>query len=500
MDLTAPPNWEALEIGADVTTLRIANGNDELEQYEDSVANLALIIGSHPNISSIVFTRCSKAIEHCGMAASCNQLVSLNLSECYIGLLKASILKDLLTNGRITKLWLQYCEITESAAEVLKAALCDITSIKKFVWFKGHGASITDGVLGMQNSNTSLRHLEIGISDESIVPLCEAASWNAKLGDFKICNRTMGLDCVAATAMLMRANTALKKLTFDHCMFSQRNMDILLNRLSKGMIFESLKFAHVTINGASISQPELSWAAVKVKSLECDHMTHDLAYFSSMMDAIAANPHINSFASLSGTLATDERLEKLCQAFLEPSRGPSELIIDGVGRNGAMISTALQHNTSVTYLVIADLELPSLVAIAEGLAHLHTLCTLQIGLRTTTSQEYSLAFFAALLRSVEQNTTLNHLVLCGMDASATQAKPYLTKIEYLLALNGVGNNSLLTLDVPLGIWPHVLASNPVWANQSLAYFFLTNKPDMINSCRRNPDAVASRGRKRRTCE
>jgi hypothetical protein len=141
-----------------------------------------------------------------------------------------------------------------------------------------------------------------------------------------------------------------------------------------------------------------------------------------------------------------------------------------------MVLSTVQQNPSLTTLRVSALQLPiSLVAIAEGLADLDRLCVLQIGQPYIRCEYYSRDFFAALLRSLEQNTTLKYLELWGMlDGDMDDAKPFLPMIDFFLSLNLVGHFSLLRADVPLGLWAHVLARKPI-----LAQFFLTNKPNII---------------------
>jgi hypothetical protein len=49
------------------------------------------------------------------------------------------------------------------------------------------------------------------------------------------------------------------------------------------------------------------------------------------------------------------------------------------------------------------------------------------------------------------NTIVKCLELCGIKDYANEAKPFLIKIEYCLAWNCVGRDSLLTADVPSGV-------------------------------------------------
>jgi hypothetical protein len=434
------------------------------------------------------------------MAAASNQLLSLEFTYGSIDCLTASILKMILKNSYIEKLGITCCDLTKGAADILNVGLQQNTSLRELRFVRNSDRLTIDGVLENLNSNTNIRQLTVGPCHESIVPLCDAVHRSAKLQILELCSRTMGQDCVAAIAMMMRNNNnMLKTLTFHLCCFRQSEMALLLTRMSEiTNVLDALNFEHVTIErGSAIRHPELNWANLKVENLACESMKMDFDNFSTMMDGIAVNEHIQKL-NIFGTLGTDETFQKLCQALLEPDRGPLELCIDQVGSRGAMILNALRHNTTVTRLSLADLDLPGLVLFAEGLAQLNHICSLQIGLPEGT-QKYSMAFFAALQQSLEQNTTLLCLELCGIEDYADKAKPFLNKIEYFLAWNCVGRNSFLTADVPLGIWAHVLASEQVSAKKDLAHFFLTNKADVIIPSSW-PNVATSRRRKSRNCK
>jgi hypothetical protein len=140
----------------------------------------------------------------------------------------------------------------------------------------------------------------------------------------------------------------------------------------------------------------------------------------------------------------------------------------------------MQQNTSVKRLTIDDVDPVGLVTFAQGLANMTGLRHLNFGYEVTT-HKYSKGFFAALQQSLEQNTTLQYLTICGMDNYTDEAKPFLPRIKFLLAWNRVGRESLLRADVPSGLWAHILASSPVLDETSLIHFFLTNVPDLTAS-------------------
>jgi hypothetical protein len=243
---------------------------------------------------------------------------------------------------------------------------------------------------------------------------------------------------------------------------------------------------------------ELSWAKIKVTHFLVESFTLDLDDFSAMMVGIANNPHINEL-SLYSQLHTEEKLQKLCEEILQSNRGPPALNINKIGSLGAILSDAMQQNTSVKELTIADLDPDGLVTFAHGLANMTGLCCLDFGYEGQTDHEYSKEFFEALQQSLERNTTLELLTICGMDSYAEEAKPFLPRINFLLAWNRVGRESLLRVNVPSGLWAHILASSPVLDETSLIHFFLTSVPDITASSylrQESEIAVASRPSKK----
>jgi hypothetical protein len=198
-----------------------------------------------------------------------------------------------------------------------------------------------------------------------------------------------------------------------------------------------------------------------------------------MMVGIANNPHIIEL-SLYSQLHTEEKLQKLCEEILQSNRGPPTLSINEIGSLGAILSDAMQQNTSVNELAIGDLDPDGLVTFAQRLANMTGLRRLDFG-HEETNHEYSKEFFHALQRSMEQNTTLQFLTICGMDAYTDEAKPFLPRINFLLAWNRVGRDYLMRANIPSGLWAHILASSPVLDETSLIHYFLTSVPDITAS-------------------
>jgi hypothetical protein len=471
---------------------------DGVVETEDVVKKMAFIIYTHPNISSIRFTGCSSTIEICLMATGRDQLAALELIDCSIDIFKASVLVHILDNNRLQKILIQDCHFDRGAADLLNESLSRNTSLEYFGligspirtqkewlgrglnWHR-MGHSLTKGILGiLGNNNNKIQHVLIDVRNTSFVEICKASSRNTILETFETSVGAVRLDCVTAIARMVESSATLKKLAFQNCAFDQNAMSLLLHRLSEDSTrLQSLDFTSVAIGRSERHTPQLllDWAHIKVKSLRYAYMGLDLGTFSSMIDGIAANTHIQTL-NLWGSVITEAQFQKVCQTFLVSNQGPSELYIDHVGPRGPTLLRALQHNRSIEILRIVDLELPHLVALARALNNLDSLCELHIGV-SGRIQEYSKEFFAVLLQSMEGNVTLKRLVLNGMASVAEETRPFIAKIQYFLAFNQVGRHSLLTANIPSVLWAHVLASKPVLAQKDLTQFFLTERPDII---------------------
>jgi hypothetical protein len=510
VDFTAPPDWKTFKIAAEVTSIVVTNANRGLPFAEENFAQVASVIQSQQNITTIRFDNCSFAegIWGCCTAAKRDDsLVSLNFKCCTIDSLTASFLKVTLQQGSTDNLSFVDCAIDKVAAEMIMTGLRSNTSLKHFDYDpherKVLGASLTSGVSALlRNSDSRITHLSMGMHHETLYQLCDAVGWNTTLASIEIRNVDLTDESVTAiTGMLRRTDgdKALKKVTLVHCRIRYQCMAYLLNVLSRRQLLSDLVLRYVQIDTtvSEIYLSELSWAKMQVKMLVLDEVTCDLDILSAMMVDVSNNPHIKGLLLFS-QLDTEEKLQRLCETILQTNRGPPALGISKIGSHGAMISGAMQQNTSVKKLMIANLDPVGLVTFAEGLANMRGLRRLNFGYATTT-HKYSKAFFKALQESLERNTTLQFLSIGGMDGYTEEAKPFLPRIKFLLAWNRVGRESLLRANVPSCLWAHILASSPVLDETSLIHFFLTSVPDITASSylrQESEIAVASRPSKK----
>jgi hypothetical protein len=171
-----------------------------------------------------------------------------------------------------------------------------------------------------------------------------------------------------------------------------------------------------------------------------------------------------------------QKIEKVCNVFLLQNLGPSELVMNRMGPHAAILTEALQQNTSLKALTIADLGVEGGVTFAQGLASMHGLRSVQFGYEGST-ENYTKEFFQALQQSLEVNTNLWTIALDGIYADDPVAKPYLPRIRYLLATNRVGRQTLMSATIPTGIWAQILARSA--KDVDGIYFVLTGKPDIV---------------------
>jgi hypothetical protein len=377
------------------------------------------------------------------------------------------------------------------SAEMIMAGLRSNKSLTSFEYCnqledEELGASLMSGVSTLlRNTDSTITHLSMGLQNKNLYRLCDDVGWNTTLTSIHIRNHYLTDESVTAITGLLRRKNALKTINLEGVDFQDyKTMAYLLDALCRGELLTRF----VLYDSAILSAPtddappwlELIWAKMKVTNLHVANFALDLDDFSAMMVGIANNPHINELNLF--YLRTEEKLQKLCEEILQSNRGPPTLRLNRIGSLGAILSDAMQQNTSVKNLAIGDLDPDGLVIFAQGLANMTGLRCLDFGYYGHTNHEYSKEFFEALQQSLEQNTTLKQLTICGMtDSYLVEAKPFLPRIKYLLAWNRVGRDSLLRAIAPSGLWAHILASSPVLHETSLIHFFLTSEPDITAS-------------------
>ncbi len=487
IQLSEPPDWETFEIGSNVTSLTIWQADGDVFFPEKDIIQLAFVIHSHHNISTICFRAWREHLGYFCVAASGkrDKLITLMFSSCTIDRFAASALNGMLKAGSIGNLSFQHCDFDAHAAGVIVMGLECNTSLQKFEYVPYYrhettpGAiSLHEGVLGMLSSNTSITQLHVSMQNHDIYQLCDALGWSSTMQNIVISDKTIDVDSATAIVGMMKRepNKPLKELTLQSCNVSGSALALLLKRCSCRALLQTLTFENVAFEPDDAPE-EVSWANLKVESLSFSGTSFDLDNLTTVVHSIADNPYIQNL-NLSGVLDEEEKIQLVSDVFLEPNRGPSKLVIDHIGSHGALISNALQHNTSLKALTIAGLDLDSLEAFAEELANMGGLRELYFG-HEDERQTCSKTFFENLQQSLEENTSLHVLGIRSIDSYVELAKPFLPRIQYLLTFNRVGRNSLLETDVPLGIWAPVFAK--LLDQVDLVYYFVRNKPEVAGN-------------------
>jgi hypothetical protein len=489
INVSEPPDWDAIEIGSNVTTLTISTNfqgfyPNDAPAYD--IISLAFLIQSHRHISTFNF----KFLEETHLGYVCvatngqrDKPLTLKFFDCTIDRFGSSALSGMLRAGLIESLSFIRCPFYETG--VIEFGLEHNTGLQKFEYvpYLRRGGSLTTldtGVLGMLNCSTSITHLQISMKNQDIYQLCDVIRRNSTIQNLEISDATFFFDLDSATAiagMMERVdNKALKELNLKSCIVDKSGLALLLQTFSGRELLQSLTFEKMKFR-LYVDSQGLSWANLKVKSLSLSGILFELDDLNIVINAIANNPYIQNL-NLSGVLHDEEEFQLLCDAFFEPNRGPSRLFIDHLGSHGALISDALQQNTSLKVLTVGGLELDGLEAFAEELANMGGLRELYFGTEDEP-QIYSKTFFENLTRSLEENPTLHTLGIRSINSDVELAKPFLPWIKYLLAFNRVGRNSLLETDVPLGIWAPAFAR--ILDQADLVYYFVKNKPEVAGN-------------------
>ncbi len=308
--------------------------------------------------------------------------------------------------------------------------------------------------------------------------LCRAASCNSTLQSFGTHHfGVMEQSSTGALIMMCHDILSLKEVTFHDSILAKDAMEFVVERLSN---------KHITLNKLSLdsvkfepNNPSCNFSDLQVKHLVLNMEEIDEDFWIPFIDDVAKNPVIEHLY-LDSSLLLDEEFESMCDVFLLQNKGPARLSICNVDVRAPMITRALQQNSSVKELSIGDFDMYGLHIFAQGLADMCGLCRLTFGYENE-SDNYTEEFFKALHQSLELNTTIQTLSLRDVAPDNILFQPYLRKIRYLIALNRVGRNSMMTATVPVGIWAHVLARSSDETDG--IYFVLSGKPDILSSIR-----------------
>jgi hypothetical protein len=469
------PDWMALKSQPTVQVIKVVG----MYQFDmdKSILQLAIAIKSLRNLQAIEFLYCS--LHELGplCVATWELPLTLRFNCCTIEVQAAKTLQFMLHCDTLGELSFVNCKCDDSAARTIEAGLRENLSLRKFVLDMQTNETPIKGVGELLDNNEDLVSLELKVTDKSFWNIFRTSNENETLESLKFYSTRINLHSIEAILMKCFMMESLQDLSFNLCKFTESAMDLLVTAVSRSKILDTLCLCSVSIEGVD-STFELNCRNLQVRKLGLLGGKFNLA-FSTMLDDIASNPCIQCLDLSRGALnISEEGFEKLCEAFLRPNLGPSELIIDEIHNSAAnVISEALEHNSSIQLLTIGGLEGSCLVAFAESVATMRGLRKLSFT-GVLDDDEYLENFFQTLEASMERNNTLQTLSISDIHPNHAIAKRYLPKIRYFLAINRIGRHSLMTAPtVPAGVWAHVLAKT---ANEFVGInFVFRSKPDII---------------------
>jgi hypothetical protein len=472
----AAPNYDTLRQSTLVNQVKISNlgyGASSKRIFE-----LAFALRTDPSVTSVRFEDCMI----CDLGPLClaltgkDQLAKLYFVKCELGSAAAENLRLMLELNSIAVLSFDKCQFKDVVTRVIETGMRSNQSLLSFVYTHTVAPlEITRGVHQMMRSSQSLVDLKLTIQDNMHWELFHAAVRLETLQSLALYESTLELEAMEGLTTMCIVIQSLKTLTLLECCIAEIAAKRLLRTLADNEHLESFGLVR-TRHSTYLSTIKISTCGnVKVRNLGLTGTNFDLNAFSQTVDDAANNRHIK-FLNLSNAIDSAQKFEKVCNVFLLQNLGPSELVMNGMGPHAVMLTEALQQNTNIKALTIANLGEEGGLTFAQGLASMHGLRSLQFGYEGST-ENYTKEFFHALQQSLEVNTNLWTIALDGIYSDDPMAKQYLPRIRYLLAINRVGRHSLMTATVPTGVWAQILARSS--KDIDGIYFVLTGKPDIV---------------------
>lgn len=489
-----PPNWDAvLYQKPTIHTLNISgsyntcNDDDQCDDNGEIILQLAFALKSYRGVITTIAFNCCRVEElgHVSVvtAKPHDQLLTLNFNDCHIEFLATKTICYMLESDLIEELSFGECSFDERSGTVLKAALCNNRSLREFVC-QNHDRTrrhyLFEDVQCLINLNPNIVRLGLCMTDiDSYWSLYRAIGDNKTLRSLTIAGSEIELHSAEAIMMMCFTMKSLKALTFDLCNFTEAALEFLSKTLSNNPVIDFLNILN--------EDPFESWSVrcgnLQVQKLCIQPLNFTPDAFSRMIDDIANNSYIKTLNLTNGAICRVEACQKFCDVVIQQNLGPRDLEIEiAVSDFADMLTEAMQHNSSIRSLTVRHLGDVGFVSYCRGLANMGSLRKLQLDLNDVILTE---DFFQALQQSLEHNSTLQRLSICGADVPEELAKRYLPSIRYSLAINRVGRNSLLAARIPVGIWPHILTRSSKEADG--IYFVLTRKPEIVIPTRKRKE-------------
>jgi hypothetical protein len=481
-----PPNWDALQLNSMVKVVKVHGRNRSNTNI--AVLQIALLMQSHPRMTSLVFEDCRiEDLDSIIVAAKGRHdpVISLEFNDCKLCNWVGWSLRFMLQSNCLRELICRECEYADEIENVINVGMSKNESLERLDCILNKNSTtstkLSGSVMQMLEVNHKISIIKLDVNNERLWKLSCAACCNATLQSLEICRLEVHQQSIGALVVMWQDIASLKELTFNACVFDRQSIEFLVARLSKSVALETLSFVNIKVSPAET--PCCSFANLQVQRLEMGNL--NVGPVSKWINEVADNQVIQHL-DIRSALSSDEDFEIVCDVFLMQNRGPSKLAIGNVGSRASMVTAALRQNASVKDLSVGGFDAGVLLDFARGLVDMRGLCRLTIGYENESSN-YTEEFFKALHQSLELNTTIQTLSLRDVAPDNDVFQSYLRKIRYLIALNRVGRNSMMTATVPVGIWAHVLARSSDEIDG--IYFVLSGKPDILSSIRkrRSPD-------------
>jgi hypothetical protein len=472
-DSRLPVNFDALIQNVTIQQVNVCG----LKQVESNQIffQLAMAIKSHPRVTRLLFCTCeiSDLGALCVALTQKNQPVKLQFSNCRLQHCAAETLRLMLEANLVDFLHIERCKGDDTAAVQLSISLgLGKNKSLKVLHLHRNALDLNVGLHEMLVSNRNLVELDLSLAGNRQWDLFRSLEKLKTLTSLCLCCSKIDLQSMEAIMTMCLVVHPLQTLSFSACNCDQNALEFLVRTLSSNKIIKTLKY----------DDPPRQLVSVDFGTLQVENLMFEWAKFENstlaqMIDSIANNQHIKCLSMNPGRIG-EEGFEKVCDTLLRQNKGPSELIIEIDENDASLITGAMEGNTNLKALKVDAVGESNMITLAEGVMNMPGLRKLAF----TSDCDYSEDFFAALLASMERNTSLWTLSFENVNVDTTNANKYLPRIRYLLALNRVGRHAVMIVPIPVGLWPHVLEKSTNELDG--IYFVLTEKPDIVTPTRK----------------
>jgi hypothetical protein len=474
------PDYDTLRQSTLVNQVQVRN----LTQSDSSkrIFEIAIVLKNEPRVATMRFEDCmiTDLGSLCLALTGKEQLAKLYFYNCVLENAAAESLRLMLEFDAIAALSFQRCTFSNDGNKAVAKGMCSNQSL---IWFEmqhcGASLELIKSVHQLMRSSRNLVTLELALGDNTTHwELFHAAVRLETLQSLTLHSSLIDLEEMEGLATMCIVIQSLKTLNLCYCHVAEEAAERLVRTLTDNEHLESLGLVHVRIKPFAASFPICG--SLKVRNLDLTGTKFDSNAFSQTVDDVANNRHVK-LLNLWDVVDSAERLEKVCNVFLLENMGPSELPVNQIYPHAVMLTEALQQNTSLKALTIANLGDEGGITFAQGLATMHGIRSLHFGCLTSDREYYSKQFFQALEQSLEVNTNLWTITFADIYSDEPAAEPYLPRIRHLLAINRVGRHSVVSATIPTGIWAQILARSSKEIDG--IYFVLTGKPDIVTLSR-----------------